>query len=1406
MSEQPDMRLPYPAPSIVLGLGNLGLAVLERLGEDWETLEQAGGGASLKNLRLIHLRADPEVADVRWRDSERQFVEIARYTGEGDLPTLALDFVILRALGLIRYRNGTYQVAMPRDAGVVEVPGGVGRADTDEAYFARRRFFEWKGLSPDPITSVERLRALKERHTAVDLFISPLVNRIRQGHSPRAVLACVSRCRALAEGRDPSPWQWFSQSLAESRSQEQANSSGEQEVFFERDWLKPVDIYGLLDSVAEQPRDGWSDWVRGLRAADTMPDLEDVELPEGAFSLTLPEPFVPHGSDLSAPLSPFNLLRVDWETTGWATQDVGSHESVEFEPVSVSPFRLGLFDHDDCSRVHQTHGLEFKKRLRELAVHTHRGLIRMWVDLQRERVESPEEGHKTSLYRANSDDSLDQSLEVLGELLVRPLISDQSSEEHGLGAQSEPYFQRAAAEPSQGSEHINRATDAELPDVASEFLRRLVIEESSPENEVQHALNARLQELGFGSPTRAKPPRTLFNEVRLYPEDIIHEPDATRMIDPDLLNQRSPGLLELRSLLNQQTRELYEFSFLKEYRVKPARRAPRLTVYVVGDASEAFSRSSMRTVLREVHAELLRAYGPIFETFREGFDRALSVVPIFWMPHPADSFGGKYPAENRGEEAAIIESIQGVRRWVESVPRGKRCIPQVIINSRVTDNAVLSVWDSVRETRDFLNFQIRSDLASDKWLRRTATAARGDDLFASFSCHEIAFPAEKAREYLANRLARQNLLRLKKGEQGPLPDVSDEPISPPEIAELVAEPQQSLARDTGRAAASMANKILGRVTLNADTRGDLVEDRFDEAFEDTLRADIYREWRDFTRRRGQMDGMVDSLRRETSAELAQTLGVVQKAGDRLIDDFASKGGLKRAYAGFEELHEVGRDHLRSRESTRLQSEAVCLKHRIPSTSAVHSTREQVLEVASQKPDNDAMKTGLIVWAILSPVLGAPLSWALAEALELNRDPGVAEFILGPLGPLVGGLLLFLPVFWLLRRHMNKYVEQLQDAVTEMSEAVRRVVDGGDNPLSRPPSIRSFMEARLVHSGALATRNYAGQVYERVLRDLSHAGRLRRSVDLQSDLLMRRAENLGVQFSMVELDTDIDAVDLPDDLSRLFHSQSKMPRDLLVSPDQLVDYYRGRVGGTREIDAMLERFIKEVGGFDNWRRVASLSDTARIMEYTRSQFEEIVREPISRQFDFEDELRERLVDFVVTNSPNIGFGAKFVGYEGLDPDGVHILAQTTLVLHPGLDTVLEAARRAEDAPAQLQNVGVQVAGVAPNAAYMLSLVQGIRPHSLRNLRRFESFHHRAQMPDDRTFPLSGESRQSWESMPINHLTGYESLRNSINRDVLYHARELETSAHKAVTQAQVDASRNRPQDSTPKPTPKGGTDE
>ena len=115
----------YPSPTLVAGVGRLGLGVLERLGEDWQTLRLCGGGATLGNLRLLHIA--PETDDeIPWRAQERATTRLARHVGDSDLPSLAVNLLILRSLGLVRYRDGCYQVALPRDAGVADLVGDSG--------------------------------------------------------------------------------------------------------------------------------------------------------------------------------------------------------------------------------------------------------------------------------------------------------------------------------------------------------------------------------------------------------------------------------------------------------------------------------------------------------------------------------------------------------------------------------------------------------------------------------------------------------------------------------------------------------------------------------------------------------------------------------------------------------------------------------------------------------------------------------------------------------------------------------------------------------------------------------------------------------------------------------------------------------------------------------------------------------------------------------------------------------------------------------------------------------------------------------------------------------------------------------------------------------------------------------
>lgn len=1335
----------YPSPTLVIGVGRFGLATLERLAEDWQRLKLSSEDPSVKNLRLIHVRPQEDPSGRGWRDAERHFVDIARYTGDGDLPSLALEFVILRSLGLIRYRDGTYQVAMPQDAGLVEKNLSEG--------VVRRRYFKWLTLHPDPIASVERLEALCERHVSLGLFVRPLVSRVLQGHSPRTLLRCISRTRALAEGRDPSPWIWFNHAL---RDAEVTANGVKHTVGFESEWITQDDLRGLLEGFAPEPVPGWTEWFRRTHHDWVNdPDLEDVPIEEpGQFDLYLPAAFLPQPRDLPSPMEPASLLRVDWEANGWATEVKSKLGEVEFIPVEASPFRLGLFDHDRTSRVHREAQRDFGERLEELGLHAHRGLVRLWVDLQRNRVEDQAFDMMDTRRKDGIDETLRQSLEVLGELLVRPLLSEsreQRPQQLFPGERTDPWVD-----------------GDELPEEPSEFLLGLEVERRGEDNEVRNSLTRRLIELGFTASEADVTSRPLMHSVDIAPEDLyaldLHGPSPDKIGSDD----RPHGLLEFRRVLNEETRHLFQFGFLSQYRHRPTRRPPRLTIYVVGDVGEPFVRTSMRSLLREIHAELLRAYAPIFESFREGFDRSLAILPILWMPHPADAFGGLHPLENRCEEAAIIESIQGIRRWVETVPHGTRCIPQVMINSRITDNAVLSRRDAIRQTRDFMTFQIRNDLSREAWLRRTVVGPSGDDFFASFSCHEVEFPAERAREYLANRFARDMIRQIKRGDPGELPEIEQEPLEPPDVQELLHEPTGRIRKQTRKAADTTGHMVEERAEVSPVVGADELTRAFDEGFEEELLKQIFAQWRQLTRARGDMDGMMDALRRETSEHLGQTLGLVHKTGNDLIDTHASRGGLKASQAGFHQLEGITREHLMASEELRQRSEELCRRHRIPQTSPIGKAREAVVDAAELKPDHRAMRFGLLVWALIVPGIGAPMAYTLAKATGLHRAPNVAEFILGPLGPLVGGLVLFLPAYFLLRRHMGQILERINARIEDLAQTAREVVEGAGSSFGGSPSIRSFIEARLHMTASLNSRNFALRVHERVNQDAQLAHRLSRSIDIQEDVLARRAEDLGVRAQMMQ-GTGLEDED--DDVSRLFSTRDGQILDFLVRPVQLQRHYRRRYGDEKERRAMVPVFIEEVGGFSQWRKHACMSDTERILRYARTLFEEVVSKPVAQQYAFEEDIGESLQMFVASYYSNMGFGAKFSGYEGLDPDGVQVLCEAALVIHPELRRVFEEARRQPGAKPFTETLQILETEIIPNAAYMLSFAQGIRPNSLRNLMRFESYHDRVSLPDDRTFPMSGDPDEDEEHRrPINHLTGFEALRRDLNERVLELSRE------------------------------------
>ncbi len=109
---------------------------------------------------------------------------------------------------------------------------------------------------------------------------------------------------------------------------------------------------------------------------------------------------------------------------------------------------------------------------------------------------------------------------------------------------------------------------------------------------------------------------------------------------------------------------------------------------------------------------------------------------------------------------------------------------------------------------------------------------------------------------------------------------------------------------------------------------------------------------------------------------------------------------------------------------------------------------------------------------------------------------------------------------------------------------------------------------------------------------------------------------------------------------------------------------------------------------------------------------MLEEPITELEYFAESVEDHLHAFALRNASNLSFGARFLGYEGLDPDGVRILADAALAAdEPLLAAEARAAERGDPAATGVQGHGVleRIAfKVRPNAAYILSWCRACGP--------------------------------------------------------------------------------------------------
>lgn len=763
--------LTYPEPTLVVGLGRVGLAVLERLGEDWSGLRALNPDPALRNLRLLHVsaRTDGPTRDrdalcdfgLAWQRNELHVRALVRNMGEGDLPDRALDLAILRACGLLRFCDGQYQVAEPYQAGVAEVPhvdiaAVFGEPATEPGESAaggehliarpvRCRSVRWLTLAADPMIALDVLGELRRTQVALDQMLGRVVFRIRAGHSPVLLLSVLGRAMAWLSGRDPSPWSWIrdaSRDVHPHWPQATAGCEGTVEIS-----CPPSPGSSYFPSAPQK------DWI-----------------------LRIPAPFVPTDGDMMTPWPKSHdvmLAHDQFDFFGLDRNKVGADTHV-VRVLPMAEWEHGFYDNDSTNwyETASTPGSgeaggvpfapiqHFEIRLKQLGRLTEQGMVRLWDSLHKGQSQKSTDDDFATRRAEGIDKSVTQCIEILGDTVIRsalmremhngapwlvldlpgegPFNHDQmvdlavagklhaasmvqkNGHEGWLAITNVP----ALSTMLQAGPRSDMCLPPGRPDLrepwhlprhaSSELRKRAWEDPADPVAGQLGALLDRLAALGHGFAHEAPPHFPLLREVELEPWDVAGDLVADahdRLPESEL---ETAGQKRLRTTVAKLAGELFNLDELRAWRELPSRRAPRLVVFVVADLSEPFARSALPTTLRMLHYSLSQTLGPVFVAHRSGLDRALHIQPLLTFPNPANPGANLPRNEARAQEALILEALHIVRRKLEVAPPEATNVAHVMLVSRVTDNAVSHLDRTVETIRDYVTLMARNELVTEQ--------------------------------------------------------------------------------------------------------------------------------------------------------------------------------------------------------------------------------------------------------------------------------------------------------------------------------------------------------------------------------------------------------------------------------------------------------------------------------------------------------------------------------------------------------------------------------------------------------------------------------------------------------------------------------------------------------------------
>jgi len=197
-----------------------------------------------------------------------------------------------------------------------------------------------------------------------------------------------------------------------------------------------------------------------------------------------------------------------------------------------------------------------------------------------------------------------------------------------------------------------------------------------------------------------------------------------------------------------------------------------------------------------------------------------------------------------------------------------------------------------------------------------------------------------------------------------------------------------------------------------------------------------------------------------------------------------------------------------------------------------------------------------------------------------------------------------------------------------------------------------------------------------------------------------------------------------------------------------------------------------------------------------------------QNEIQIDLVQNIVDFVLDNHPNIGIGADFDGYRGLDTDGVGTVA-CTLVLHPemkrGIVRVLrdfktQKAEQNEHAGriSQIVEKSRVSYDVRPNSVCLYSLSKNISTRIIQNIKRYNTPLERVEPILETLFPFGSNVSSFNESKRhLNPLPPFGQINlNWIKNDEEFIKQILEEQANQKLNEDNKpnDPAEDKPDDS------------